>query len=443
MSSMLTTTTLPHRFDANRSINRLMWCGLAVSSLLVFGVGGWMTTTELSGAVIAQGHLEVDSSVKKVQHPTGGVVGDLLVREGEHVRAGEIVLRLDPTQTLASLDIIRQDLDELSAREARDEAERDGASDIAFPDDLMSRKSTAAVTHLITDERSLFRTRRAGRDGQRAQLQEQIAQLTEQSSGVAAELDAKAKEIYWGNQELNGLQALWNKHLIEFTRLTAQQQEVARFEGERGRLVANLAELKGKASEVNLKILQIDADMRNEVGKELSEIRGKSSELRERQIAAEDQLKRIDLRAPQDGFVHQLTVHTVGGVVTAGEPVMLIVPDNEALIVEVRVDPSDINQVHVGQPVVLRFPGLGARTTPDIDGSVSVISADLSQDDKTGTSFYSIRIALSKEQIARLGSVKLVPGMPVESFIETQPRTVLSFLVKPLQDQIERAFRER
>jgi HlyD family secretion protein len=160
-------------------------------------------------------------------------------------------------------------------------------------------------------------------------------------------------------------------------------------------------------------------------------------------MSADDQLKRIDLRAPQDGFVHQLTVHTVGGVITASEPVMLIVPDGDALSIEARIDPNEINQVRMEQPVVVRFPGLGQRTTPEIDGAVSLVSADLSQDEKTGASYYMIRVTMADQQVARLGAVKLVPGMPVESFIETPPRTVLSFLLKPMRDQIEKAFRER
>jgi HlyD family secretion protein len=167
------------------------------------------------------------------------------------------------------------------------------------------------------------------------------------------------------------------------------------------------------------------------------------AEQREKQISAEDQLKRTDLRAPQDGFVHQLTVHTLGGVITAGEPIMLIVPDDDDLAVESRVDPNEINQVHLGQKVMVRFPGLGQRTTPEIEGVVTLVSADLSQDDKTGAAYYMIRTSLMEDQVRRLGAVKLLPGMPVETFIETPSRTVLHFLLKPVYDQMERAFRER
>jgi HlyD family secretion protein len=441
MSLLIGSANPARKFDPSVAIRRQMLIGVAVSALLVFGVGGWAWATEIAGAVIAPGRVIVESSVKKVQHPTGGVVGELLVREGQHVKAGEIVMRLDKTQTLANLDIIREGIDELLARKARDEAERDGLAEIAFPPDLLARRDDPRVTRLIADEQALFALRRAGREGQKAQLNEQIGQLAEQSTGTVAEMDAKTKEIYWSQQELKGVDDLWKKKLVEFTRLTALQRDGARLEGERGRLASSLAEIRGKTAEIKLKILQVDQDARSDIGKELGDIRGKLAELREKRISAEDQLKRVDLRAPQEGFVHQLSVHTVGGVVTASEPVMLVVPDGDALTIEARLDPNEINHVNLGQSVVVRFPGLGQRATPEIDGTVSLVSADLSQDEKSGASYYMIRVALADAQVSRLGAVKLVPGMPVEAFIETPPRSVLSFLVKPMRDQIEKAFR--
>ena len=430
-------------FDARRSIRRLMLAGTACSLFLVFGIGGWAATTEISGAVIAEGRLIVESSVKKVQHPTGGVVGELLVREGQHVHAGDVVLRLDQTQTLASLQIIRQGLDELTARQARDRAEQDGATAIAFPPGLEARRADPLVSRLLVEAHLLLRSRTASRAGQKAQSAEQLAPLEGQIAGGHAEIEAKATESRLNERELAGVQTLWDQHLIQYTRLATLQAEAAKLKGENGRLIASLAEIMGRIAETRLKILQIDQDMRTDVGKELAELRGRISELEEKQIAAKDQLKRTDMRATQDGFVHELAVHTVGGVVTAGESIMLIVPDGDALTVEARIQPGDINQVHLGQSVFLRFPGLSQRTTPEIDGTVSLVSADLTSDEKLGTRFFTIRITLSDEQTARLGRVKLVPGMPVESFIQTQPRTVMSFLVKPMRDQIERAFRER
>jgi HlyD family secretion protein len=431
------------RLDPGASIRQLTLVGYLVVLIFLMGVGGWSVATEIAGAVVAPGRVVVESSVKKVQHPTGGVVGQLLVREGQHVKADELLMRLDQTQTLASLDIVRQGLDEMAARKARDEAERDGLDAVVFPQDLRDRSGDPAIARLLVEEEQLFEARRAARNGEKAQYDEQIEQLAEQGRGIVAGIDAKTKEIYWNGEEMKRVRDLWSRQLVEFTRLTALQRDGARLEGERSRLQSDLAEIRNKTAEIKLKILQIDADVRGEAGKELAEIRAKMAESRERKISAEDQLRRTDLRAPQDGFVHQLTVHTVGGVVTAGEPVMLIVPDGEALAIESRIDPNEINQVHQGQKVVVRFPGLSARTTPEIEGSVALVSADLSQDEKTGAAYYMIRVSLAADQVGRLGAVKLMPGMPVETFIEAPARTVLYFLLKPISDQMQRAFRER
>ncbi len=444
-----TTSAMPHKkmspipIDARRSIRRLSIAGFLAALLLVGGLGGWAVATHISGAVIGPGKLIVDSSVKKVQHPIGGVVSELKIREGDHVHAGDVLLRLDQTQALANLEIVRQTLDELTARRARDEAERDNIAEINFPETLLSRGDDPHVARLIAEERNLFRNRKESREGEKAQLQEQVSQLGEQANGLNAQLAAKDQEIRWNGEELKGVEELWQKHLVQFVRLTGLQRDAARLGGERGQLVSALAEVRFKKAETALKIIQIDADMRTEVAKEIGEIRAKTSELEEKRVAADDQLARIELKAPQDGYVHQLSVHTVGGVITAGETVMTIVPDDDTLIIEVHIQPSDIEQIHMGQPAVVRFTGLDQRTTPDLDGNVSLISADLDQDDKTGTTYYVLRISLPPAQIARLKTTKLVPGMPVETFIQTKPRTVMSYLVQPMRDQIERAFRER
>jgi HlyD family secretion protein len=431
--------------STRRSIRRHLAAGVAVVAFLVAGVGGWAATTELSGAVIAQGLLVVDTSVKKVQHPTGGVVGELRVRDGDRVKSGDILLRLDETVTRANLSIVTKNLDELAARQARDEAERDGEDRITFPADLLERARTSPeIARLIAGETKLFEIRRTSREGQRAQLRERVAQLRLQIEGLVQQTNAKQTEIDLIQPELEGLRELWKKGLVQINRVTSLQRDAARLEGERGHLVAATAEAKGKIVETELQILQIDQEMRSEVGKELAEIRGKTSEYVERKVAAEDQLKRIDIRAPQDGTVHQLSVHTVGGVITAqGEPIMLIVPEADALRVEAKVEPQQIDQLHVGQRAVLRFSSFNQRTTPELNGLVSHVSADVSQDQKTAATFYTIHIKLPPDEVARLEGLRLVPGMPVEAFVQTSPRTVMSYLVRPLHDQLMRAFRER
>ena len=425
-----------------RSIRRHLIVGLATVALLAGGVGGWAFTTEIAGAVIAPGFLVVDTNVKKVQHPTGGIVGQLFVRDGQRVKAGDLVVRLDDTIVRANLAIVTKSLDELTARQARLEAERDDSKNPAFPPDLLARRSDPDLERVLAGEQRLFELRRTARLGQVSQLKEQITQLKEQISGLQDQAKAKTREIDLITQELKGVQELWRKNLVQMTRLTALERDAARLEGERGALISSIAQTKGKVTETELKIIQIDQDMRMEVGKELAEIRAKLSELSEKLVSAEDQLKRIDMRAPQDGMVHQLSVHTIGGVITQGEPIMLIVPEADDLTVEARVEPQKIDQLHLGQTAILRFSAFNQRTTPEVKGRVTRISADLIQDQKSGASFYTIRISMLPEEVKRLGPHRLIPGMPVEAFVQTADRTVISYLLKPLQDQIMKAFRE-
>jgi HlyD family secretion protein len=429
--------------SAGRSIRRHVLMAVAVIAVLAGGLGGWAMTTELSGAVIASGVLAVESNVKKVQHPTGGVVGELRVRDGDRVKAGDVVVRLDDTITRANLAIVLKSLDELAAREARLEAEREDKDKIDVPDELLSRKHNPDVARIIVGERSLFDLRRKARLGQKDQLRERIAQLQDEIIGLSEQADAKKRQVELIHHELQGVRELWNKRLVQIQRLMTLEREAVRLDGDRGQLISSIAQAKGKIAELKLQTIQIDQDLRSEVAKELREIQAKCAELVERKVAAEDQLKRIDIRAPQDGIVHQLAVHTVGGVVTASEPLMLVVPEADDLTVDVKLPPQNIDQVAVGQRATLRFSAFNQTTTPEINGVVSVVSADIATDQKTGASYYVVRISMPTDEIARLKGLKLVAGMPVEAFIQTGDRTVMSYLVKPLHDQIVKAFRER
>jgi HlyD family secretion protein len=411
--------------------------------MLVGGIGGWASTTELSGAVVASGVLVVDTNVKKVQHPTGGVVGELHVRDGKRVIAGDIVVRLDDTVTRANLAIVVKGLDELAARQARLEAERDDLEQMEFPSELLARADNPDVARVIAGERKLFELRKVARLGQKAQLKERIAQLQEEIQGLTGQATAKKQEIGFIFEELKGVRELWAKQLIPISRVMALEREAVRIDGELNRLIASAAQTKGKTTETELQIIQIDQDLRSEVAKELREIQGKTAELVERKVAAEDQLKRIDIRAPQDGIVHQLAVHTVGGVVNAGEPLMFIVPERDELTVEVKIPPQEIDQLRIGQPAVMRFSAFNQRTTPEINGILTRISADIIQDQRTGAMYYLARVSMPAEEVARLRGLRLVPGMPVEAFVQTDLRTVISYLVKPMSDQIAKAFREK
>lgn len=425
-----------------RSIRRNLIAGLVLAVMLVVATS-WAFTTELAGAVIAQGQIVVESEVKKIQHPFGGVVGEMRIREGQHVKAGDILLKLDETQARANLLIVSKALDELSVRKAREQAEQDGKDGIDFPADLLSRRGEPDIARLLSEEQRLFENRRTGREGQKAQLRERISQLREEIIGFTAQASAKAQEIEWVSKELEGVRDLWEKRLVQFTRVTALERDAARIAGERGNLIASIAQSKGKIAEIELQIIQVDQDMRTEIGKDLAEIRGKMSELTEKRIAAEDQLRRIDIRSPQNGAVHQLEVHAVGAVISQGQTIMLIVPDEDLLTVEAKVQPQDIDQVYLGQAAIVRFSGLNQRVTPELNGKITLISANVIQDQRAAGSFYSVRIAVSEQEVARLEGVKLIPGMPVDAFIQTTPRTIFSYLTRPLTDQMLRAFREK
>jgi HlyD family secretion protein len=281
------------------------------------------------------------------------------------------------------------------------------------------------------------------REGLKAQSREQIAQLEQQIQANVEQVTAKAKEIDWIQQELAGVRGLWKQNLVPFSRVTTLERDGARLEGERGALIASIAQARGRIAETQLKIIQIDEDLRTDVGKDLAEIRGKKSELGEKRVAAEDLLKRIDLIAPQDGKVFQRSVHTVGGVIQAGEVVMLVVPDSDTLIIEAKVQPTDVDQIHLGQKAVVRFSAFNRRTTPELNGEVIEIGADVTQDDKRNESYYSVRIQIPDSELARMEGLRPVAGMPVEAFIETSPRTVMSYLVKPMLEQVDRTFRGR
>ncbi|MGE0023224.1 MAG: HlyD family type I secretion periplasmic adaptor subunit [Hyphomicrobium sp.] len=429
---------------SSRSIRRNIWAGIAVAALLVGGVGAWATTTEISGAVIAPGALVVDSNLRKVQHPTGGVIGEIHVRDGDRVKTGDVLLRLDATITRANLAIVVKTLDELRARKARLEAERDNLETVAFPAELEERQSDHDVARIMSGERKLFDLRRDARTGQKAQLRQRIGQLHREVEGLDAQTATKAKEIVLIQKELAGARDLWDQNLYPITKLTSLERETTRVEGEHAQLISSVAQVQGRISETELQIVQIDRDLGSEVAKELRETDARIGEALERKIAAEDQLNRVDIRAPIGGIVHKSTAHTVGGVIGASaESIMLIVPESDDLTIEAKVAPQDIDQIHVGQPTSVRFLAFNQRTTPQVPGTVTRISADAVTDERTGVSFYTIRIGLDRAALEMLGDVRPLPGMPVEAFVSTGERKVISYLMKPLAEQFERALRER
>ncbi|MCJ2064757.1 HlyD family type I secretion periplasmic adaptor subunit [Methylobacterium sp. J-088] len=427
--------------DGTRRSLRRHIAGVAAVIAVATGVGAWTAATDLSGAIIATGSLVVESNIKKVQHPTGGVVAELPVQEGDRVRAGDLLVRLDATATRATYDSVTKSLWEIAARNARLEAERDGRPDLAIPAELNA--AGPEVGRIIDGERKLFRFRREALQGQKAQLRERIGQLNKEIKGLVEQAAAKEQETAIIGREYAGVEELWKKNLIQLTRLTSLQRDMSRLKGERGVLVASIAQTRGKVSETELQIIQLEQNLRSEVGKELAENRAKTATLMEQKITAFDQLQRIEIRAPQTGYVHELAVHTRGGVIAPGESILLIVPNADSLVAEVRVAPQDIDRLQTGQGAGLRFPSFDQRTTPELNGRVTRIAADVSEDKRTGSFYYLVRLGVTKDELAKLDGAKLMPGMPVEAFIRTADRTVLSYLTKPLVDQARRAFREK
>jgi HlyD family secretion protein len=429
--------------SAQASIRLHLIVGLTVVVLLAGGLGGWASTAEISGALIAPGSIVVESSVKKVQHPTGGVVGEVRAHDGDLVKAGDVVVRLDDTVTKANLAIVTKNLNGMLARAARLQAEQQGLDRIVFPASLLDRANDPDVKDVMASEAKLFEVRTTGRVGQKQQLRERIAQLKEEIAGLEAQARAKDQEIALVDKELVGVRTLYDQHLVQLTRLTTLERDSARLVGERAQYVASMAQAKGKITETELQIIQVDKDMVSDVSKDLREANEKIGEYVERKVTAEDQLRRVDIRAPQDGMVEQSTVHTVGGVISAGDAIMMIVPQADDLQVEAKVNPQDIDKLQIGEKTLLRLSAFNQRTTPELNGVVIRVSPDVTTDQRTGQSYYTIRVSMPPAEVARLGEVKLIPGMPVEAFVQTGDRTMLAYLIKPLHDQLMRAFRER
>ena len=430
-------------------IRRLNIIGLA----LVVGVcrcfGGWAATSELAGAVIASGTVIVETVDKKVQHPTGGVVKEILVEDGSVVEEGQVLVRLDDTVPRATLGVLRSQFDE-TQRTARAPAGRARRR----RRDRLSRRSFARATDeanvavAIGGEEKLFEVaqgcpRRPARPVARTHLAEQGGNpRARRPAAGQGERDQAPVRANW-----SVCHQLYKKNLVSISRYMQLQREQTRLQGERGQFIADIARARAKISETELQIIQLDQDFRTEVLKDLRETEGKIAELIDRMVAAEDQLKRIDIRAPRSGVVHSLAVHTIGGVIGNGETIMSIVPRGDDLVVEAKVMPSQIDQISIGAATMVRINAGNQRTTPELNGTLTRVAADLTRDQAnvgaSAQSYYLVRVSLAKNELARLGEFRLLPGMPAEVFIQTSTRTPLQYLLKPLREQIARTFRER
>ena len=417
--------------------------GLRVLLVALALGGGWMALMPLAGAVVVPGNLVVQSNVKTIQHPTGGVVAEVPVHNGSRVNIGDLLLRLDATQAQASLQMVSKQLDESRARIARLIAERDGLPQLEIPAGMAGRLGESAIKNLLASEETQFKARANARYSQKDLLQSRVAQLGEEIAGLDSQVASKGKQLELIAGELTGVQDLYDKRLVPLTRLTTLQRETARIEGERGQLISAIAETKAKVGEAQLQIVKLDQDFRTDVVKELGETQGKEAELEQRGVAARDIIDRIELRSPTSGIIHQLSAHTIGGVIRAGDAIMEVVPDSDDLQIEARLQPNDIDQVRVGQTALIRFSAFNQRVTPQLVGLVSYVSADVSHDQQSNATYFTVRMTLPDEERRRLAGLQLVSGMPAEVFMQTGSRTMMSYLLKPITDQLNRAFVER
>ncbi len=435
------TITSPKR-HTERSIRLHAVAIFAISLSLIGGVGGWAATTSLSGAVIASGVVVVNDNVKKVQHLTGGIVRKLFVKEGDRVVAGQVLLRLDPTATRAELTIIESGLAQMYVRRARFRAQIDGRQTFDAPTEIAGLSLPQNADDLVSSERKLLASHISAQSGTRDQLESRKRQLVDEIIGLSVQLDAIEKIIALTKDEVKTTQGLFDKQLVYLQRLLAIKRQLAEQEGTRGQRISERAQATGKISEIDLQIRQLDQDAQKQANDDLGELQAKIADFEQRLIKIKDQMGRLDIVSPIDGRVYQLGVHTINGVVNPGDTLMLVVPENDELTIEARIRPADIDQVYLTQPARIRFSAFDQKVTPEVEGEVTTIAPDLMKDERTGTSFYSLRIRPNSDKLELLGDRRLYPGMPAEVFLRIGERTVLTYLTKPLTDRMNHVFRE-
>jgi HlyD family secretion protein len=425
-----------------RSINRHVLVGLAGAVVLLAALGASASLVDLAGAIVAPGRLVVASSVKQVQTSVAGTVRQINVSDGDHVAAGDLLVGLDATTASADVAAVTHAIDAIRVQQARLQAEATGAPNVKFPPDIMARSSDADLSSLMAVASAEFASRRSARESQKNQLGKKVAELQQQLAGVGAQQDAVKQQLSLTQNELDSYKTLQSEGLMGNTEVSNVERLVAQYSGQVGELAGAAGQVGSEIAETNLQIEQVDADMQSQVAHDLNDDEAKLAELTQHEIAAREMLGQFEIRAPQSGTVYQLAIHTIGGVVAPGQTLMLIVPSNDVLEVEARIDPGRVDQVNPGSEARLRFVTLGARTTPEFVARVESVSPDSIVDERSGISYFTARIGLPHEATAALGKA-LVPGLPVEVYVSTGDRSALSYLVRPLTDQFARMFRER
>lgn len=417
--------------------------GGITSALLVFGFGGWSLFTEISGAVVSSGQIEVAQNRQVVQHPDGGVVAEIAVKEAQQVKAGDLLIKLDGSLVQSELAIVEGQLFEVLARSARLQAERDDAAEPVFSPELLEiAAARPEVAELVEGQRSLFVSRKDTIAKQTEQLGKRSAQISAQIEGVNAQLDSLKQQLGLIEKELDDQKSLLEKGLAQSSRVLQLEREASRLQGSVGELQASRAQAEGRATEVELEVLRLAAVRREEANTELRDLEAKILELTERRRALSEQVARLEIRAPVSGLVLSMQVTTPRSVIRPAEPLMYLIPQDRPLVINTQVATIHIDEVHVGQRVRLVFPAFSSRTTPELYGHVETISADALVDERTNAAFYKAEIALEPGEMEKLEGQTLLPGMPVETYIETGARSPMAYLLKPFTDYFHQAFRE-
>lgn len=426
---------------ATQGIRRWTWIGIAIIAVTFGGAALWSALVPLSSAVIAPGLIKVDSSRKKIQHLEGGVVKEILVRDGDAVKAGQVLIRLDQTRADASHGVLQSGLDAALAQQARLIAEQDGHGSIQFPPELLARKDDPKVAELIKSQISLFHARRGSLQGQLSILDKQVVFLQNGIEGLNAQQLAKEEQLKSQRSELDGYSEA--RGMVEKNRIRAIEREISRLDGERAEHVSDIAKTRTSISEKELEKFQIRKRFREEVGEELRKVQTEINDFLERVGAAEHVLAQTDIKAPVDGTVVDSRIHTPGGVIGPGELLLEIVPANDRLVLEARARPEDIDRLRVGLPAGIKLSAFDQRTTPELEGRVSYVSADTIEDAKSGIAYFLIKVEVPESELKRLQGRTIQPGMMADVFVRTGERTFFGYLMDPLIDSFNKAWREK
>ncbi len=427
----------------NWGIRRQTVVGLLTVFLLIGGIGVWGAWASLAGAVLAFGQIELESHAQIVQHPDGGVVATINVRDGDEVKAGDVLLSLDGSELRSDLAILTNQLTELEARGARLTAEQLGQEEVVFPAELeRAAAGDKAIAEVLAGQVAFFDAKRRTYAEAVNSTREQQRQKANEIDGLKAQSAALSEQLQLLEDELVNVEALRAKGLVGAPRVAEMKRGRAGLVGQKAETEASVAGSLGQIAQLDVEVLRLTSARQEEAVSELRDIENKIAELREQRKALAATIARLDLRAPLDGIIHGLQIHTIGSVIRPADPIMYVIPQDNLLTITAKVDASHVDSVFVGQDAVLRFSSFDARATPELHAEVTRVSADILTDDRTGVQFYTAELTPKPGEIELIADKALLPGMPVEVYIQTGSRSPLSYMLKPFLDYAERAFRE-